>query len=238
MKRIDALHDVLAAYGLTHDMPVSARAAMRDSQKEVLSAILKNKGRLTLLVSLAVGFQFLLKKLGIGITLAKSALAVSAAAIGATIVISGTAVYTIHKVVLAPIVEESANPHEGTDSRDREKKSLEFIHPPFDLGIMPFESDASVSREAARVSLGIAQLTLRLKGPDHAAFMANPTAFAKPRRALTGTVVKLGSIFRISVKLIDNASSQVVFFTSENANGEADIDRACAAIMARMEGKL
>ncbi len=236
MKQEEALQRVLLRYELAHDMSPDVRSAMWDAQKATFTHILKTHGKYSLYLSISAWLYVWLKKLGLGITLAKSAMVVSVAAVTGSIIITGAAAYTVHQVFIAPPeAVETSMPREGEDARDAGQASRPAALKRFDLGVLPFEYQPSISREGARANLKIAQIALKSMGPDRAAFMADPGAFAKPRRALTGSVVKMGTLYRISVKLVDGASMRVLSLASGSASGEEDIDRACEELMRKMD---
>jgi TolB-like protein len=248
MKDADKLIEVLKFYRFHEPVPVEARSHMLRARKETLKRILREKGKYSLLVLLAVNLFYLLKKFGISITLTKSVIIATMVSVLTAGSMTVTAYYiVIHTIydkpdtIEEPDVKKNMKEKEEvegqepikTDTREQSIAVRPPVPPPL-INIMPFKHDKSLKSISDSLTKSISNSIKSSKGSWAVTTRGKLPSGKRAGKVLFGSVARLGDKFIITARLVDRKSSRVLQFFKETAGSQDDLKDAGKRIISRI----
>jgi len=247
MNTTDVLKSVIDKYELSDPVPLNVRQAMEKSRKENLIRILKKDSRRVLFISAVVSFFLWIKKLGISISIVKSAVAVISALVIVIGVLVTASVYTTGKIMdylqdEAPVIEQVQN----SETESVEKPVVQDVLS-YAVAVSPVEMD-DVSDALLREYTKKMILELRnIKGAQAAIDIDKLDKYHLADKILSISIIKLdeksqndsaGSVYRVSAKIISTVNSQVLMYSSVTADAESGIPDSLRKLAEKVSAKL
>ncbi len=250
MNQADTLKEVIKKYKLQMPMEPYQKKLLNDSKKRTYIRILKKHGLYFTILLPVISFLYWVKKFGITLSLAKSALIVGAAALITAGVVTGGSFYIVKEVILKKPenIEKKINKNVDSntnknpvDKKDKtrasEKPSFLSGQVTYRIGIIPFKFDGDKKIASAALQEILSNIR-RIKGKNSAAVFDLSSMGKRVSKKLTGTLIKLGGSYRISIKLIDLKNSKIELYTSETAKRENDLANACKKLAVKIAKKI
>ena len=250
MNKKNKIDQLFEKYKMKEPLPPEVRSRMNKSKKKALINIL-SQGKRNYPIIITVTVLLFLKKFGLNLTLLKSAILAGASAviITGTAVVSTAAVY--YKIfnpadLIKPEIDVSADKNSSSgisiSSDDKSSADKTFTAPkvqvPFEVGIMYFYSDAKSSALSSKIMSGVTQSLIRLKNPDFAGFVSDAKSSNKAKKILTGSVLKIDNIYKITLKLVDFKTTQILVYITETVEKEEDAAKASESIARKILEKM
>jgi TolB-like protein len=248
MNNPDKLQEVLKFYRFHEPVPDKARGHMLRARKETLIRILKEKGKYSLLILLALNLFYLLKKFGISITLAKSVVIAAVVSVFTAGSVTVTAYYVIaHKVFDKPAIEE---PEEKMNIKEKGEVDEQVpaktgtgeksvaVRPSVPrplINIMPFTHDSSLKGISDSITKNISSSIKSIKGNWAVTTSLSLASGKKAGKVLFGSVARLGDKYIITARLVDRKSSRVLQFFKETAESRDELQDAGKRITSRIK---
>lgn len=234
MKHDDPIKELLIKYKMDRPLPDDQRRRMRKIKKHTLVTIIKKQGKYSTFLFVVISFYLWIKRVGISLSLGKSAVVIlsaitvlgGAAAAGAIYIISRSAAPEME------CIEQGRNAPAG-----EARGSGRTTAPNYRAIIVPLEYDPEIGQAGALANNLIRNELNGMKG-GAAVTPPGSSGSDKAKKILTGSVVKLENMYTITVRIIDRNTSRILYFGSENAESEHDIPRACRELSARIADKL
>ena len=247
-ERIEQFNRVLDRMGFVEPASPELQEYIRKVKLKQFRKTLKRTRAYSVAFALVTYIYFTLKKMGIGITIYKSAVIL---ALGSSITAAsiGAGAYFAVKKLSAPaeeiriekILQEEKIAAPGTESIKKETAAAQSPADTLEkirkrIGVQPFDSANVDGSMAGRVTDMIAEGLIALRGID---YVVNGRKQKKEKRSgmvLKGSVEFLNGVYTVTAKVVDVQSLKVVYYTSETAASEGDIDGACARIAKKIAG--
>ena len=252
MKNEDILKSVIDKYKLDEPVPSEVRIAMERSRKKSLIRILKEDAERAIFITLAVSFFLWIKKFGISISIAKSAIAVAAALIIGAGTITAAGVYSTVKVL--DYLSDNKQKIEKTEelkSVSGEKKETETNQIPeitsFAVAVHTVDMDDAPDRSLSEYRNKMIQSLRSIKGSKAAIILENLDEYHTSDKTLSISIIRLDeksktseneSVYRILAKIINSANSQVLMYSSVTADGESSIPDSIQKLAQKISAKL
>lgn len=258
------LVSVLQKYKFDMPVPEDVRSKSFQARKNILTNILKTKKKYSIFVLLVLKFYFLLKHLGISLSVATTAIVVgtlvtittSATAIGSYIAVKHIVRSGEPRVELHQEKPEPDNPSRSAQKELPEKLKTDTVvrveKPPirktpreevtskpafYSIGITSFEYEDDTGPLAKKVTRTLHRELVRLKGKNSVAYVSSKNK-NKIKNYLLGSVIKYGKLYRVTARVVNKKTSQVILYQTETANSEADLDAACKRLSEKVAGKM
>ena len=252
MKTEEILKTVIDKYKLDDPVPFEARMVMEKSRKENLVRILKKETGGIIFISLVVSFFLWIKKFGISVSIAKSAVAVTAALIIGAGVITAAGVYTAGKI--ADYISD--NNQKTEHIQNLKKDSGESINPEvqavpeiisYSVAVAPVEMDDVPDKLLSEYRNQMIHELRENKGVKAAVNSYSLDNYHTSDKTLQVSIIKLDekskasgaeSVYRISAKIISTADSRVLMYSSVTADGESTIPDSIKKLAEKISAKL
>ncbi|MCP4130226.1 MAG: hypothetical protein GY754_04525 [bacterium] len=256
MSQVDQFKKVLVKYKFHNPTPPENKKAVGKFKKDTLVTILKKKGKYGLFVSLVISLFLWTKKAGFSISIGKIMLIVAAVGTVTAATISAGAYFTVKYIAetrslekTEPIEKNELDIMEPTKDtiKDSEKKTA--FAPPvtpdkkpeaekirYKLAVTGLQYDSSIKDIGRKINNSILAGVVSIGGKDAAARISTIPKKERPKKILSGTIVKLDETYRISAKIVEKG--RVILYETETAKSKDDIDRACKALSKKIAGKL
>ncbi|MCU0821325.1 MAG: hypothetical protein MUC95_02485 [Spirochaetes bacterium] len=237
-ERVEQFHRVLDRMSLVEPASPELQEHIRRIKSTQFRKTLKRAGAYSLSFALISYVYFALKKAGISISIYKSAAIV---ALGSSITAAsiGVGAYVAVKKITAPEedikIEKVLQKEKITASVSvPEKKetavpdSLEMIRKR--IGVQLFDSANVEDSLPGRVTDAIAGDLAARRGAGYVINRREEKSGKRAGMILKGSVEFLDGVYTVSAKVVDVQTSRVVYYTSETAASEKEIDGACGRI--------
>jgi hypothetical protein len=244
-KRIDILIKLYEKYKLSDKLPLDAKKAMLDSKKRTFIKILKREGKYSLFMFFVVSIFFWVKRVGITLSIAKSAIVVITAFITFAVVISTSSFYAYNHFK-QPIKQiEQIKEERLTDKGDTKleqkvstpkKEKSEIIN--YQINVVPFEFEAIDSKVAQSITQKIVRELQKQKGKNAANIIDRAKKKITTDKLLLGSIVKIDETILITVKIMDTRSSKVLLYINEEAKSDLQVNAVCKRIAVKVAKKL
>jgi hypothetical protein len=252
MRNEDILKSVINKYKLDEPVPSDVRIAMETSRKESLTRILKEDAERAIFISLAVSFFLWIKKFGLSISIAKSAIAVAAALIIGAGTITAAGVYST-VIVLDCLSDNKQNIEKAEEpktvsgeNKETEAKPVQEIKS-FAVAVNTVDMDDAADRSLSEYRNKMIQSLRSIKGPKAAIILENLDEYHTSDKTLSISIIRLDekskisaaeSVYRISAKIINTANSQVLMYSSVTADGESSIPDSIQKLAEKISAKI
>lgn len=240
-----SLESLLSTYKFTEPLPPAVRKEMLKSRKKTIVHILKKNRQYGLMTFLIISLFFFARKTGITLSLMKATVAAWTAAVLTTITITGAAVYTVHRIIeknkpLETEIQQAAEPvTANTGGRNETPQAVSTPVVIYHVGIIPFDNSGVDTSIARNITAALkAELSSRLPGKRIAVFSSRDTEDHIIKNMLMGSVIRFGEGYRFTARIIDPASSKILFYKSVEIHSENDIPEACRNFSGEIAGKL
>ncbi len=246
MKNADKLRELLEFYRFYEPVPPEGQSRIPQARKETLKRILRKKGKYGLLILLGINTYYLLKKLGISISLAKSVIIAVTVSVLSVTTVTAAVYFTLQYVtgekpdiIEKPEIEEKINKEvekRGSLNADIDEKPVAIkpaVPRPL-LNIIPFKHDESLKKISAQIIGDICNSVKSSKGNWAVTTTVDLTSMKKADKVLFGSIAKLGGKYIITTRLVERKSSRVIQFIKETAESEDDIEDAGKRIISRI----
>jgi hypothetical protein len=241
MTNTEAIKLILQTYRFETPVPPGTGSRMLKSRKTNLIAILKKVGKYSLITAAVVYLFFLLKKMGITTTLLKlNAVLFVAAGTAATTIVTTTTVatYRHYRAVkvensqvsaLTPptiTLEEATTKSLTTDSAAATEQVVR-TEPSAAIQSMRFEVVPFRTTDSANEGISqrlTSNVLKRINDLQPGAAVMTGSAETTAPYLITGSVVKLGSVYTANIRIINRNDSHLVIAVSENFTDPKDIN--------------
>lgn len=231
MKNGEFLKAVIDRYELSEPVPPDVRMAMENSRRENLIRILKKDAHHAIFISAAAGFFLWIKKFSISLSIAQSAVAVSAAVVIGAGAVTVTGVYTGKKII--DYISNDMQKFEENQDRKTESTGKPVVPGilKYAVAVSQLEiGDASDDRLSEYTNMMVLDLR-KIKGGQAAININSLDKNHVSDKILSISVIKLKEFqtsgnkgeYRISVKIVDINNSQVLMYASETVENERGI---------------
>lgn len=240
------LKSLLDKYEISEPMPLQARRTMNRSKKKNLAAIIKKHADVFFLTGAAVSLFFSVKKIGISISITKSAVLLTIASVAAAGIVALTAVYAVKHL----IPEQQVSPGE-TFAQQKVSDPVQSGDGIAAGEVMSYAiavdrvSMAGVTAARRSVYTGTIISELRREKGELAAINSySLDKFHVSKKVLSVSIIELknpgaaGSVFRISAKVVSSENSRVLMYISETAQGEDAINNSLKVLMEKVSSLL
>lgn len=237
-ERLEQFGRVLDRMGFAEPAPPELQEYIRKIKRSQFRKTLKRTGAYSFTFALVSYIYFTVKKMGISITIYKSA-AILALSSTITAVSIGAGAYFAVKKITAPkeeikiekVLQEeqialpaSEPAKKNGDSADTLEKIRKRIR------VKSFDSANVDGAMSGRVTDAIAGGLASLRGIDYVVNSRKEKSGKRTGMVLKGSVEYLNGIYTVTAKVIDVTTARVLFYTSESSASEDDIDGACGKI--------
>ncbi len=237
-ERIEQFSRVLDRLGFAEPAPPELQEYIRKVKRRQFRKTLKRTGAYSLVFILISYIYFTLKKIGISVTIYKSA-AILALGSSITAVSIGAGAYFAAKKIIAPAEEikiEKIQQEENVTAavpvpvkkEPDNADTLENIRKR--IGVQPFDAANADVSMSVRVTDMIAAGLAALRGADYVVNTRREKSGKRTGMLLKGSVEFLNGEYTLTAKVVDVQTLKVIYYTSETAATENDIDSACSKI--------
>lgn len=220
-EKAQLFQEVMTKYKLDEPIPDDIQAYILQVKKKNIVKILKKVGAYSFSLGLLLSAFFSLKKIGITLSLAKSALVLFVSTIVAATSISAGLYFSIQYVKeRREEIRKLKDEIKASQNRESKIKNPVPVYY-FPLAIRTFKSsnvDSKILRSASEI---LYQEIISKKGKRKILFLGMQRG--KYKRYVLGRIEKIENIYFISVKVIDVKTKEVLFSTSEAAESQEDI---------------
>jgi hypothetical protein len=239
MNKKHKIDQLFEKYKIKEPIPPEIRSQLNKSKKKVLINILGH-GKKSFPVIITVSILLFVKKFGINLTLFKSAILAGIS----VIIITGAAAFSTVAVynkfltsngIKQPIIDVPADKINNAEKFSSDKT---IIRIPYEVGIMNIYSDEKSSAVSSKIMAGIIQSLIKSKNPDFAGFVSDSKSSNKAKKILTGSVLKLDNNYKITLKLVDFETTQILVYITETIEKEDDISIAAVSIARKILKKM
>ncbi|MFH0977013.1 MAG: hypothetical protein V1874_14625 [Spirochaetota bacterium] len=246
----ELLKAVIDRYELSEPVPQDVRLAMDRSRKENLVKILKKDARRFIFISTVVSFFLWIKKFGISLSIAKSAVTVTTACIISAGALTTAGVYTTKKIIEhfsagMPNTEEKIEEMKKTKTGSLERRIVPGILT-YAVAVSQIEMDEISNDRLYEYTNKIIRDLRNIKGAQAAININNLDKKHFSDKILSISIIKLKesqttgskSEFRISAKIVNSNNSQVLMYASETADNESMIQDSLRKLAKKISDKL
>ena len=235
--KTELLEKLLIQFRFTRPIPAEVRNRIKENKKRQFVLILKKTGGYSLVFGLVASLFFTLKKLGVGITIIKSALILTVSATAAATLITA-GIYTSVKYLTQHKNKENA----CLDITDKKASfTIKDEAEPFlttdpaaviaqRIGIQVFTAVNTDKALSPAVTDAIAEELMRLRGKNYTVNIRKSTNTKRYRMMLIGSVEQRGSSLAITARVSDVDDSKILFYASEPVSSADRTDAACKVL--------
>lgn len=239
------LKSLLVKYEITKPLPADVRRAMNRSKKDNLKAIIRKQAGGFFLTGAVVGLFLGVKKIGISISMTKSAILLTVASAAAAGILAFSAGYAVKHLITGNVL----SPDQTSMQQDNDliqpgagTAGGEVISYAIAVDRVSMSGVPAARRSAYTVTL-INELR-RLKGELAAINTYSLDRNHVSKKVLSVAIIELKntgageSAFRISAKVISSENSRVLMYISETAKGEDAINDSLKVLMEKVSSLL
>lgn len=247
MNNAETLKAVIEKYKLDEPVPAGVRAAMLQSRRDTLAFILRRGAMTAFFTTAVVSFFLWIKKFGISLSIAKSAVAVSAAMIIGAGAVTATTIYTAGRI-MRTVSENKARSgliQPVRETKTEETPAMEILHYNVAVQNVVIENDSGL--KSSVYTSGIISELRRIKGAKGAINISSLDDYHVSDRILSVSIMKLEenrtfsgsrSVYRISAKVINPSNSHIIMHTSVTAESLEKIPESISTLAVKISGKL
>lgn len=243
MNNEELLKAVIKKYELEDPVPSEVRLSMEKSRRESLSKILKRNAGTAVFTSAVVTFFMWTKKFGISFSIAKSAVAVTAAAAIGAGAVAAAGIYGTVKIgeyLLSPGVNSETGkltePNQQVTPGEDSDTSPQIAT--YTLAVSQVEMDNASGTVLSGYTDAVIRELRRINGPRAAVAFDMLDSYHRADRILSISIIKLDeksrSFYRISAKIISSADSRVLKHISETVDTEGDVSGALRSLAVKV----
>jgi hypothetical protein len=246
----ELLKSVIDRYELSEAVPHEVRIAMEKSRKENLVRILKNDACNIFFISAVTSFFLWIKKFGISLSIAKSAVAVTTTCIIGAGMFTATGIYTAKKVIDYLSAETPKTEKQVEKIQDIKINSVKKPIVPgilyYTVAVSQIEMDEVTNEKLSEYTNNVIKELRNIKGAQSAINLNNLDKNHISDKSLSITIMKLEefkttgnkSVYRISAKIVNTNNSQILEYASETADNESGIPDSLRKLAKKVSEKL
>ncbi len=238
---IDQFNRVMEKYRLVEPLTADVQRHLRKSKRRQFNRTLKRTSGYSALFLFISNVFFTLKKYGIAITIVKSAILIGIVALLTAGVVSTALYFLVLQNVPDPEVVSKARDrvtgNAGQDSTaDNEEDSLAEPAVVIEdrLGVQPFTGVNLPVTRTTGVSDRMAQSLAALRGGSRVINLRFGRGGKKSGLMLLGSVEPADGSYSITARVVSVKDSRILFYDSETAASEQDLDSACDRLAKRI----
>jgi hypothetical protein len=221
----EAMRGLLGRYGLAAPVPDEHKKIISGSMARVLSAVLKRGGMYSLPYGIFLALYFFLKKFGITLTAAKTAVLVTM-----TASVSAGGYYIYQSDAVRGNVEVHENraiaKAPATDGTVMKHGRVSAPVITYTLGIEPLSSSSVDRKTLGIIAEDISRRISGIRGANYTGLVPRGGSRGLRYRML-GNVEKLDDAYMIFVKVINTSDSSIIYAAKEKAGSAGEIGEAC-----------
>lgn len=248
MKREEQIHAIMEKYYFSEPLAPEIQEKLYLYRKEALKSVMKKLGIASLFTSVVIAFFMWAKKIGISITVAKSAVIVTAASVAAAGAISVGGYVSVKKILKnekkpAPIekkIEKQKEVKQVVNEKGNESEAKKRINPAvkkYRAYIVPFVS-TSDDKAVGNITRAFNRHLRKMKGRKISRIAAAPEKGYKYSMKITGKVLKLGKTYRLSAKIINLKNKKIIAAFSTVGNNKKELSGAAKKLADKIAKKL
>ncbi len=246
MKQNDLIKELFRKYHLQQELPPGSREKMAVLRRETLVAILRSKGKYSLLLVPVLKIFYLSRRIGIPLSMSKSAIAAATALMLATGTVSAGTYYTIRYV--QDILRSTE--HEKPVIPGQENSNIVPVTPgkayvrdtvSYQLAIGKFHSsDKTGSTMAERLKRSLIETLNEREAVGKAALLQQiqDNRINEVKYILLGSVIQLENSYRVSARLVEQKTSRIIMYASETVAQKDQLHKATSAIANKIAAAL
>jgi len=237
MNKTEQLEKLLRKFRFDRPVEPGVRERISRNKKRQFTAIMKKTGGYTFSFGVVASLFFALKKLGLGVSIVKTALILAAATTAAATLIA-VGVYTAAtninqpekkddssietgKPVSEQVINTDLSPIMQNDSSDAVARRI---------GVQFFTADAADKKMAMAVTDIVARELAATRGGEYTVNTRNGNAGKRYGMILVGSVDRHDGAYTITARVSDVRDSRVIFYASEKVLSTEDVAAACKSI--------
>ncbi len=231
--------EVLHKYRFTEPAPADIQHFIRENKRKQFQKIMKRTAGYSVLFALISHMFFTIRKYGIAITIVKSAILLGVLSlITAAAVTTGVYLFVVRgaqDAVMAPAMEfirGAVREGNAGDHDDYLKEPPAVIEDR--LGIQPFAGVHMPDARAARLSDRMAKTLSSLRGNDRVVNLRLGRGGRKSGMMLFGSVESSAGTWIVSARVASVKDSRILFYDTETAGSEPDLEGACDRLARRI----
>lgn len=249
-KNIETFKRVLEKYQIPEPTPVEARRHAARVKASQFTVILRRAGAYSVIFALVVKIFFTVKKMGIAVTIAQSAIVLAIVSFLTAGGLTTGAIMFVKALggIEAPVDGDSGTKAEtivGPRAREDAAPPVQGTHPveaadviDDRLGVQPFTGVNLPPAETGRVAGLMAGSLSRLRGGDRVVNYGAGQQWKKSGLMLMGTVEKAEGGYTISARVVSVRDSRILFYDTETAATSEDLPAAGERLSQRIFGKI
>ncbi len=240
---IEQFHKVLENLSFVEPASPELQKHIRKIKRRQFKKILKKTAAYSVTFICISYIYFTLKKLGISVTIAKSAAIFAVSSSVAAVSVAGGSYYAVKKIV-APEVEqeiekiierEAAGPEKKKDINKREKIDPKKNADTVDIikkriAVQNFDVENANNIIAQKVTNKILEELAQIRGADYVVGYSKGKTDKISGMTLIGSVEFLNNLYTITAKVIDIKTLKVIYYASEISESEEGLNSACEKI--------
>jgi hypothetical protein len=232
---------LMRTFKFSQPVPPETRRRLSSNKKKQFMLVLKKSGGYTIIFGLIASLFFSLKKLGLGVTIAKTAV-ILALGTSAVVGLISLGVYTSVKDLMLKDVRDGAPPTEESGEAALPVSNTaagsvatdSAIHVAQWIGIGSISADSARDPESRAARKALVDELTRLRGKDYTIAIDERGGDRRYRMVLAGSIEARGEAYIISARISDVRDSRLLYYTSEEAASKELIPGACAALAKRI----
>ncbi len=238
MKPEKIIEKILEKYRFRENIPPETKKRMLSLRKSTYRSIMKRYGRWTIFFSTGASLYFWLKKFGSGITIQQAVTAVTTFFALSIAGLSVGAVYTVKKYVIegkTPVIEQESVAPENTTSKDKklpaQPQNVQATREvSSQIYMKPFSGENTGTDVLNSFRRRLAA-SMNDKGGKSSATLAHDPSSPF---LVTGSIVRLGKTYRVTLRLVERETSRVILMESASAITREELRRIADSMAAKI----
>jgi hypothetical protein len=239
---IALFNDVMRKYRLVEPVPAAVQRHIRVNKRKQFNEIFKRTSGYSLLFVLVSTIYFTLKRLGVAISITKSAVILAVLSLltagAVTVAVYWAVAGSDSRVILDKAPERAAAPAGRDVGVEKEEKDL--VEPAAIIedrvGIQSFTAISMPASKASEVSDRLANSLSSLRGGERVVNLRYGRGGKKSGMMVFGTVEPAGEGYSVTVRVVNVKDSRILFYDSETAVSAQDVDGACQRLARKIYG--
>ncbi len=237
MNKTEQLEKLLRKFRFDRPVEPGVRERISRNKKRQFTAIMKKTGGYTFSFGIVASLFFALKKLGLGVSIVKTALIMAAATTAAATLIA-VGVYTA--VTQMNDSDKKNDSHIKTEKQVPELVKKNDLSPVLQddsrdaiscrIGIQLFNAAAADKKMAIAVTDIVARELAAARGGEYTVNMRKGVGGKRYGMILVGSVDRHDGAYTITARVSDVRDSRVIFYASEKVLSTEDVAAACKSI--------
>jgi len=245
MNNNDMIRELIKKSRLDKPVPAEVQAYIRENKGRQFKKIMKKAGVYSVLFGLISNLFFYLKRIGLGVTIVKTAVILTVTAV---IIISFTTagLYMLGRGYFSGKIQEKVEILDGNKGAldlfpagnkiDKALPENDAASESDRVGVQQFVGVNVPASRAAETGDLIYEKLSSMTGSDRV------VNFRKGRKKagvlLMGSIEYLNNGYMISARLVNIKDSKIIYYTSENIISLDELERACQSISTRIAEKI